>query len=297
MKLHRLRMNRIVLLAIGFGFCLHFGQACSRPGGSSSESSTAAAGNGDYYPGKLSAISDSVSSYSDSTNNESSTMDSSPSSDPNSCAQLSAAICTPNSTKTVAYNGCVPQGSAALMFGWALLTYSAPMCTTPADSVVASTYDLLVVNALHFQLQITSNFQLDYRGEILGGGEQVKVLANGIAYSTKGKQVSLKGPGGNVLYSHTLHSLADTVITTQTDTKTVESGQTEVIDNVLKFTATYTADHLQYSKTCCHPVSGSMAVEFKDAIAGKGSVEFTGCGTAKLHAEGKAYDLTLRKCN
>ena len=186
----------------------------------------------------------------------------------------------------------------AIASGWISLNYSELDCSLDVDGKkVARTYDYEIVGPRGGQHNITSSDQVDYRGNTIGGGAELTKVAGGWELDILGKNRTFI-INGRTRRNKSIRTLQPLEIQggIRRSQRRVNNGQLEVIHNLAEFTATYTAVDLQYSSSCCHPVSGSLSVDFAGSIEGSGTVTFNSCGSAQIERNGEVQDVTFTYC-
>jgi hypothetical protein len=178
------------------------------------------------------------------------------------------------------------------------LAYSQSSCSLEqVGEQVHRTYDLEYMGPYGGRLHISSENQIDYRGQTIGGGSQLVRTEDGFQLTILGRNKTLIR-NGRVLRSRSLRTLTPLEITggLSRAQRRVNRGQLEVIHNLAGFTATYQADNLQWTSSCCHPVAGQLNVEYEGAKQGLALVQFQGCGQAQLQINDEVTDVQLNYC-
>ena len=166
----------------------------------------------------------------------------------------------------------------------------------PGDRV-SRTYDYGLTGVHKGVLSVSSGMQGTYTGESLGGGSLLVKTAVGYELSILGKHKLLKRNGQERM-NKTIRTLAPLEVSggLSRALRQVNNGQLQVFHNLAKFTATYTVKDLSYSSSCCHPISGSLEVEYTGSIEGRAVVNFGSCGEATLTRSGETQDVLFSYC-
>jgi len=116
--------------------------------------------------------------------------------------------------------------------------------------------------------------------------------------------------GGLPLFSHTLTTSPVGGSSTPlvfTNGNTISSGTVVTFHNLAKVEGASTFNNVQFSPTCCHPVSGSITTVFSAIngvtpllprfVGATETLNYTGCGTATYSGpEGYSGNVTLGHC-
>jgi hypothetical protein len=151
----------------------------------------------------------------------------------------------------------------------------------------------------------------NYMNESIGGGTTITHTAEGMlkvgipgvhkVLAERGK--SLVAADKKKIFDHSIRTLEGSELLMSYDkdagTKTAHSGKVEVSHNLAKFKAVFTMREVVLKpETCCHPISGSMSVEFSGSRSGSAVTTFTEtCGVAKVVENSQPErEITLRSC-
>ncbi|MCB0384500.1 MAG: hypothetical protein KDD43_03835 [Bdellovibrionales bacterium] len=214
------------------------------------------------------------------------------------CSRAALETCS-SGVKTATYSACDISGTLLSLDGSVTLTYSDSGCgMASASDNVTRTYDYTITGPRGGNLQVFSTALTDYRGTSISGGGKLTNTGSNWEVQVLGKNKILKTAGGVTIMSHSIRTLSNVTITggLSRSSRVMNGGQVEVNHNLAKFTAVYTPNNLQWSSTCCHPVSGSLSVTFDGTVTGTGSVVFNGCGSATVAKDDKERNISLSYC-
>jgi len=213
------------------------------------------------------------------------------------CMRPVFASCS-SSVRTMDYVGCSLGSSSKTLSGQASLTYSNPSCVLSADGdSVTRTYDISISGPRGGVITLGSAVKSDYRGTSYGGGGRITQTASGHDLDILGKHKVLSFKGIN-LYDVSIRTLAPLQITggLSRSARNIVSGQLEINHNKAERTAVWTFNNLQYSSSCCHPVSGSIDIAWTGSKVGTGQINFQGCGIAELTEDGQSQSIEMSYC-
>lgn len=214
------------------------------------------------------------------------------------CGRAVSSSCNAG-TKEEIYNNCSLPFSFLTMNGLVTLAYSNSSCdmSNPGDSV-ERTFEVDIYGLLGGNLNITSANHIDYRGNTIGGGGRLtKIGGSSWEIEVLGKRKRFVRRGRELM-DVSVRTLAPLNVTGSLSrvSRVVDGGAFEVIHNKAQFTATYQPSNLAWSNACCHPVSGTLNVNYSGSIAGSGSITFNGCGSATLTKDGLSRDVSFNYC-
>lgn len=180
------------------------------------------------------------------------------------------------------------------------LAYSNNSClmTSPGDHV-DRTYDYKIVGPRGGNLRVSSQSLGDSASGVVGGGRLTYNGGSDWTIQILGKNKVLSTPNGRELFSHSIQTTQDIEISggLARSGRLVKSGAVRVYHNLKNFNVTHTFTNLQYTGTCCHPVSGSISSVAEGSVNKSYSIEFNGCGSAKItDADGNSRELTITYC-
>ena len=210
------------------------------------------------------------------------------------CSRAVAQACNIG-VKQANYSNC---GTVFDLNGSVTLTYSDMGCSMAnvGDSVVR-TYDYTIEGPRGGILTNSSLIKATYDGTQLSGGARLERAASGWLLNISGKHKSL---------SRNDREIFDISIETPTQlevsgglsraSRQVNNGSLKVYHNLAEFSAEFSANNLQWNASCCHPVSGSLSVNYSGSVTGSATVTFNGCGTATHEKDGLSQDITLSYC-
>lgn len=216
-----------------------------------------------------------------------------------SCTRASSETCS-SGVKSATYSSCSISGTTYSLTGSVDLTYSQTTdCTMnlPADYVVR-TYDYTISGTRGGSLQVTSASATDYRGTSISGGGKITKTLGGYTAQILGKHKILSFRGSEIM-NHSMISLSASTITgtLARSSRSLTGGEIEIIDNRNEFVATVTPTSLQWSSSCCYPLSGSLSMELSGSKSGTVTVVFSStCGTATYTANGSSRNINLKYC-
>ena len=196
------------------------------------------------------------------------------------------------------FSDCSLGASNFSMSGSAALTYSTSTCDlSSVGSNVTRTYDVQIDGPHGGSLSISSNTASDYRGTSYGGGGKLTVTNAGWNLDILGKHKILTYKN-TTLYSVSVRTLAPMTISGSLSrgSRLVTSGQLEVNHNIAGFTGVFVAQNLQWSNSCCHPISGGFNVTWSGTKTGTATVTFQGCGQAQVNENGQTRNIELSYC-
>ena len=200
--------------------------------------------------------------------------------------------------KQAQYASCSLGASGGTLQGQVQLSYSNASCLMSSvnDSVVR-TYDLDLVGPRGGTVSVSSDSLPDYRNVVIGGGGQLTKTAGGWQIDLLGKHKILSYRARQ-LYSVSMRTLAPVQVTGTLARagRTVSGGQLEVNHNLAGYTALFQANNLQWTGTCCHPVSGSLDVTFSGSRSGSATVTFKSCGLADFEKDGQTKEIAISYC-
>lgn len=195
------------------------------------------------------------------------------------------------------YNSCSPGGRTASLNGYVRLTYSQSNCSFNAGDSVIRSYDLELAGPRGGVATVSSAVQADYRGTSYGGGGKLTRTAGGYDVDVLGKHIVLNFRG-RPLYNVSVRTLSPIGLTgtLNRSNRLADGGQLEVNHNLAGFTALFQPHNLQWTSGCCHPVSGTLDVQWAGSKTGSAQVTFNSCGSASYSDGVQSNDLTLSYC-
>ncbi|MFN7453622.1 MAG: hypothetical protein ACK5RO_03075 [Pseudobdellovibrionaceae bacterium] len=215
-----------------------------------------------------------------------------------SCTRAVLSSCSSSQRRAV-HSSCQLGSSLVTLSGEVTLTYSQASCllSGAGDSVVRS-YDLEYEGPRGATLNLSSAIQSDYRGTSFGGGGRLTRTASGYDLDVLGRHSRLVGPRGGEIYDLSVRTLSPLGISggLSRSSRTVNGGSLEVNHNLAGFTAVFTPSNLQWSASCCHPISGSMTVNYSGSKMGSATVSFNGCGSAEVNQDGQTQTVEFSYC-
>lgn len=128
-------------------------------------------------------------------------------------------------------------------------------------------------------LLTTSEFRTNYLGQSIGGGIQVERTGTGYEIDILGQSKVLTSNRGTTVFDVSVETPVKLVTNKVIrNARIVSSGTLNVYHNRAGFTAAHTFNNVEWSATCCYPVSGSMNVTLSGSRTESGTVSFNGCG-------------------
>ncbi len=213
------------------------------------------------------------------------------------CERAYAQTCN-SGVKQVTYAGCTNVTGQASLNGDVGLSYSHGSCTlSSAGDSVTRTYDLNITGPRGGIFAITSDNETDYLGQTYGGGGKLTKTSSGFDIEIMGKHKSFVY-NNRLLYDVSMRTTSPIGVTGTIARvgRTVSGGTMEIHHNLAKFTAAITPNNLTYSNVCCHPVAGTLAINYSGSVTGNATLTFNGCGSATYIKAGQAKDITLSYC-
>lgn len=200
--------------------------------------------------------------------------------------------------KSSTFSDCTGYRGKVVASGQIDLDYSENDCSmTAVGHQVARTYEYELVGPRNGQLLVSSADHADYSGESVGGGAVLTRTSSGYDLEILGKH-KIFTRNGRQLLDRSIKTLSPLEITggLRRSVRRVSNGQLQVSHNKAEFKAVYTAENLQWSSSCCHPVSGTLSVAYTGSREGAASVTFGSCGTATLDKDGETHDIQFSYC-
>jgi hypothetical protein len=202
--------------------------------------------------------------------------------------------------KTIEYDSCAV-GLGITITGSVQLAFSNTTCSlaNTGDSVLR-TNRATVSGPRGGSIQNSSADRVSsVDGTSIGGGSRLERTASGWTIDILGQHKVASTRNGRSLFDVSVKTAAPIQITGSLSRagRIVNSGQVDVHHNLAKFKASFVPNQLQYSNTCCHPVSGSLGVTYSGSVTGNATVTFNGCGSATLtRGSGSPTSISLSHC-
>ena len=203
-----------------------------------------------------------------------------------------------NGVKSSTFEDCSSFRGLVVASGNITLDYSQNDCSMGSDGdQVARTYNYEIVGPRGGQLDVSSDDHEDYRGNTIGGGAVLTNTAAGHSLEILGKH-KVFTRNGNIRRDRSIRTTEPLEISggLRRSVRQVNNGQLEIIHNLAEFTATYTAEDVVWSSSCCHPVSGSLSVEYTGSVEGTASITFNSCGQAEIERNGETSNVEFTYC-
>jgi hypothetical protein len=217
----------------------------------------------------------------------------------NNCLRAFQSTCI-SGVQSATYSNCNPIGTSRTLNGSVTLSYSHMSCTlTTVGDSVNRTYDLSIFGVRGGQIQHSSNLASDYRGPGMsyGGGGKLTRTAIGWDLEILGRHSNLQFRDRELM-NVSVRTLSPVAVTgaLSRQNRTMNGGAIEVNHNLAQFTTTMVPSNLRWSNSCCHPVSGSLALSFSGSKTGSAAVTFQGCNSIQLDRDGQTSLITMSYC-
>ncbi len=200
--------------------------------------------------------------------------------------------------RSASYVNCATGLSNVSLNGSISLNYSNSICdiSSVGDSVTR-TYSLDLSGPYGGDLNISSASQTDYNGHTYGGGGKLTTTASGWNLDVLGRRTTLSF-NGKTLMDVSVRTTSPLGITGSLSraSRVINSGAIEVNHNVAQFTGVFTPQNIQWSNSCCYPISGGYNVTWSGSKTGTATVTFQGCGQAQVNENGQTKNITLSYC-
>ncbi len=214
-----------------------------------------------------------------------------------SCVRPIYSSCS-SQARTQSYNSCNVGSTSLLMSGSISLNYSDSLCALSANgSSVTRSYDVTLTGIRGGNVSISSSNATDYKNLSYGGGGRLTKTGSGWNVDILGKHKSLRVAGVEIA-NVSIRTLSPIAVTGSLSrvSRTMTGGQIEVNYNRAAATAVIQPSNLQWSNSCCHPVSGSMSLNWSGSRTGTSAVTFQGCGQAEVNENGQVRNIELSYC-
>ena len=131
-----------------------------------------------------------------------------------------------------------------------------------------------------------------------GGGQVITRTADGFTYRVGGMKRVLKTSSGVTVADVETKTLGDITVTgTSRANRVMNGGSIEIKHVTRDYTAVLTPNNLAWTAGCVCAVSGTLTGTVTGAQSSDDVVvEMTGCGTAKITANGISEDVKLDRC-
>ena len=223
-----------------------------------------------------------------------------------SCGELAILQACDKGYKGADYNSCRIPLTGTTLSGTVDIDYSSPTCSLNTGDSLQHNYDLKFTS-LNGQVYITSKVQKNYLDKDVGGGAVITNISQAgggpdtAQIDILGRNVSYKTVVGRELVNYSVQTEDPAIIEGGVDApdRKILSGRIKVSHNRIKATAEYTITDLQYSSSCCYPISGQMDLQLTGSINKSGTINITSCGEAELYQDGsqEPVKLTFNSCN
>ena len=213
------------------------------------------------------------------------------------CIRPAIKVCD-NGVKTSTFSDCSGYRGLVTASGEITLNFSENDCSmdTAGDNV-NRTYSYTFDLPRGGQLEVSSADGEDYSGDVIGGGALLTKTVGGFELDILGKH-KVYTRNDRVRLNRSVKTLQPLQIIggLRRSVRRVTDGQVQVSHNLAEFKAVYTADSLEWSSSCCHPVSGTLSVDYTGSREGSGTVTFGSCGTATLDKDGETHEIQFSYC-
>jgi len=190
--------------------------------------------------------------------------------------------------------------SSNVLTGSTTLTYDNGTCDTSGDFEVTRTVDLTITGNYGGTLTVSSASHTDYLGASIGGGQKLTVASGAKTFQVLGMNRILTGPGGHKYFDISTHTTADFTVTgSSLSNLTLDGGTLDIIHNLAEYTASWTANNIQWSANCYCPVSGTATGTFTGSVTGTMTIQYgSTCGEATVTGlDGNTSTVTLSVCS
>lgn len=213
------------------------------------------------------------------------------------CTRALYASCN-SGVRTASFNQCDVSGSSATLYGDVTLTYSDAACGLSSNgNTVTRTYNIEINGPRGGKIAHSSDNRSDYRGTSYGGGGRLTKTVSGWGLDILGRNSVLTFRGRSI-FDVSVRTLSQVSISGSLSraSRLVTGGQIEVNHNMAGFTSVITPSNLQWSNSCCYPVSGSLSVSYSGSKTGSATVTFSGCGSASVNQGGQVSSVNMSYC-
>lgn len=217
----------------------------------------------------------------------------------NDCARPALQACN-TGVKSATYNECSLGSRGATYSGYATLSFSDSSCQLlSSGDHVTRTYDVTFTGPRKLlNIKISSETDQNYLGETHSGGGRLTKTSSGHELEVLGRNQSVTF-NGNTVASQSIKTTSPIQVTggLRRASRVVNGGELVVSRNIAKYKAKFVADNVQYSSSCCHPVSGSFDITYEGSKTGTAKLTFLGCGSAQYEKDDLKRDITLSYCH
>lgn len=214
-----------------------------------------------------------------------------------SCVRPGLLTCS-NGLKSTQFDECDQSNGRVKASGQIDLDYSDAACgLTAVGSSVTRTFSYALTGAQNGELNVTSDSLEDYRGNLIGGGSTLTRVTGGYQLAILGQHKILTR-NGRQIRNHSLRTLSPIEVSVglARDQRVISNGELEVAHNLAGMTAVYRSQNLEWSQTCCYPVSGSMTVEYSGSKEGTATIDFLTCGQAQVQIGDEVKNVEFSYC-
>lgn len=214
-----------------------------------------------------------------------------------SCSRAYYQSCS-SGVRSVDYNACTVPYTLRSLNGNVTLTYSDSSCSmATTGNTTTRTYNIDITGTRGGKISHSSDTYTDYSGDAYGGGGRLTKTGSGWNLDILGRHTQFTYNGLEI-FNVSTRTLSPVSVTgsLSRSSRVMSGGQIEVNHNLAAFTATMVPQNLQWSGSCCHPISGSLDVTFSGSKTGTATVTFAGCGTATVDQDGQSNSIQLLYC-
>lgn len=200
--------------------------------------------------------------------------------------------------KEIVYDECTIRNGRFTISGELSLAYSDSSCSmSTTGNSVTRTYNYTMSGPRGGSITHSSNSQTDYNSNTYGGGATLTKTASAWELNILGKHKTLT-INNEEKANISIRSIGNITMTggLSRSLRRMSNGQLEINHNIAQFSVVYTLNDLQWSASCCHPISGSIQADYSGSISDSATIEFNSCGSASIERNGETKDVTLSYC-
>lgn len=218
------------------------------------------------------------------------------------CSSVSFNACGTSAEKTrvKTFGGCTTTGGFTVT-GTSTLLFSEASCLLPASGnpTITRTSDITLTGRRGGTLKINSGTHTDYRGNSIGGGQRLtRTGSNSFTFDVFGMHRVMTKSDGSAMFDISARTTSAVVGTGFVRSgRAISSGTWEVIHNLARYTATWTATGVTWTSSCACPTAGTISAIFSGTQTGTAAVTFSStCGNVALTVNGSTTTVTLDSC-
>lgn len=204
-------------------------------------------------------------------------------------------------SQSIIYGSCSLANGVSYS-GTVTLLYYDNSCSLATDGYwVKRTATLSRSGFLDSVFSTTTVAHKDYRGNDIGAGAELTKTSSGYTVDILGIRKTRKTTTAEISvdYNISVRTTSDMTMTGSLNgSRTLNSGEVEVINNTKTYVAKFTPSSLVYSSTtCCHPTSGSLTFTYSGSVGGSAVVNFqSDCGVVEFVRGDITTSLKLHGC-